>query len=239
MTEPLQGLVPVEPRRLRLALPKGRLCDGVAALLAEAGFALASHGERNYRPTPSDPAWETKLVKVRAVPQLVALGNFDAGFCGLDLVREADFEDVVPVVDLGLAPVRLVVAVPRGHEDLLEHPPRRPLLIASEYVSIADRWALGRGLAHITIQTWGSTEAYAPEDADIVFDCSETGATLRANDLVVIEELMASSTHLVACRRSLGDPARRARIERMAADLGAALERRRAHPLRAPEESPP
>lgn len=207
---------------LRLALPKGRLLEGVRARLVSAGVTLGFASDRDYRPSTSDPDLTAKLVKARAVPQLVALDRFGAGFCGLDLVREADYEQVVPVLDLGLNPVELVVAVPADRAGLLDDPPRRPLLIASEYERLADRWALARNLAHITLQTWGSTEAYAPEDADVVFDCVETGRTLAANGLVVIERLFASTTHLVASRAALEDPARRPALDALVARLAAA-----------------
>jgi len=148
----------------------------------------------------------SKVVKVRSVPQLVGLGNFQAGFCGLDLVTEAGHDEVRPLVNLGLNAVRLVVAVPQATPDLLQSPPKRPLVIATEYEQIAARWAMKRGLAHIIVQTWGSTEGYAPDDADIVFDNTETGATLRANGLVVIDEIMTSSTWLIANTQAADDP---------------------------------
>ncbi len=201
---------------LRLALPKGRLLDGVLALLGRTGLTFRFAGDRDYRPAASDPSIEAKLVKVRAVPQLLALDQFGAGFCGLDLVREADYENVVAMVDLGLNPVELVVAVRRGQEGILSDPPKRPLLIATEYASIADRWALARNLAHIVVQTWGSTEAYAPEDADIVFDCVETGRTMEANGLVIVDRIVRSSTWLCASRVALEAPERRRDVEAFA-----------------------
>lgn len=208
---------------MRIALPKGRLLENVLALLEQAGLSFVFAHARNYRPTCNQAGVSAKLVKVRAIPQLVALGNFDVGFSGLDLLREADYDQVVPLLDLGLNPVELVVAVPRGKETIVDDPPRRPLLIATEYVNIADRWALERNLAHITIQTWGSTEAYAPEDADIVFDCTETGTTIAANDLVVIDRIVRSSTWLVANRAAL-EAATRASIDDLTARLKDALE---------------
>jgi ATP phosphoribosyltransferase len=187
---------------VRIALPKGRLFEGVMRLLSQAGLTFEIT-DRNYTPVASDPRVTAKIVKARAVPQLVALGNFDAGFCGLDLVEEASYEDPVVLLELGLNPVDLVVAVSPSQIDILSQPPRRPVLIATEYERIADRWALAHNLAHITIQTHGSTEGYAPEDADIVFDCRETGCTLAQNDLVVIDEILSSSTSLVANRFAL------------------------------------
>ncbi|MBN2496285.1 MAG: ATP phosphoribosyltransferase [Deltaproteobacteria bacterium] len=210
---------------MRLVLPKGRLLQGVLDLLARAGLTFEIE-DRNYSPRASDARIEARIFKVRAVPQLVALGNFDLGFCGLDLVKEADYEDVVPVLDLGLNPVDLVVAVAEEHRQIVDHPPRRPVLIATEYERTADRWALAHNLAHITIQTYGSTEGYAPADADIVFDCRETGRTLAANDLVVIETIVESSTYMVANRRSLASPGTGGLIRELECELRRALEGR-------------
>ncbi len=195
---------------VRVALPKGRLLAGVLAALARTGLDFTRANDRDYRPRCSDPAFEAKLLKPRSIPQVVALDRFAVGFCGLDLVRESGYEQVEPLLDLGLNAVEIVVAVPADRRDLLTAPPRRPLLLATEYESLAAHWALGRGLAHITVQTHGSTEAYAPEDADIVIDCVETGRTLEANGLVVVERLFRSTTHLVAGRAALDrEPVRR------------------------------
>lgn len=132
---------------------------------------------------------------------------------------ESGYENVVPVLDLGLNRIELVVAVRRGSEDILHNPPKRPILIATEYEHIADHWAQKQNLAHITIQTYGSTEAYAPEDADIVFDCSETGRTIAANNLVVIERLFSSTTHLVANRQAMEDKTKSPLINELCAQL--------------------
>jgi ATP phosphoribosyltransferase len=192
---------------MRIALPKGRLFADVERLLRKAGMPLRFDGDRDYSPETGREDITAKMIKPRAIPQLIALGRFDAGFCGLDLVREADYDEVTTITDLGFNRVQIVVAVPVGSEDIVRKPPKRPLVIATEYERMADRWALKKNLAHITVQTWGSTEAYAPDDADIVFDCRETGATMAANGLAVIEELMESTTYLVANRAKLEDRA--------------------------------
>ena len=199
---------------MRFALPKGRLLTGVTELLARAGLTFHFESDRDYSGEGSLPGMSGKLIKARAVPQMVALGNFELGFCGLDLVKESDYEQVVPLLDLGLNGVLIVVAVPQDRADILENPPRRPLLIATEYERLADAWALKHGLAHITIQTHGSTEAYVPEDADIIVECVETGRTLEANGLVAVEELFPSTTHLVANRTALQDTQQGAEIRR-------------------------
>jgi ATP phosphoribosyltransferase len=204
---------------MRFALPKGRPLKGVLDLLERGGITFRFAGDRNYTGEGNEPGLQGKQIKARAVPQMVALGNFEVGFCGLDLLSDSGYDQTVPLLDLGLARVEIVVAVARSQQTLLDDPPRRPLLIATEYERIADAWALRRGLAHITIQTHGSTEAYLPEDADIIVDCVETGRTLEANDLCALEHLMVSTTHLVANRHALERPgtgdAIRALVERM------------------------
>jgi len=182
------------PEPPRVGIPKGRLFDAVANAMAGAGFPLEVVA-RNYH--PHCPGLIAFLLKPRSVPQMVALGLLDMGFCGRDLVVESGYDDRLAVIaDLGTQPVRLMVA--SAQPDILAHPPRKPLVIATEFPAIADRWATAHNLAHICINTWGSTEAWAPAYADIVVDVVETGETLRANGLVVLEEILQSSTVLVA-----------------------------------------
>jgi len=200
---------------MKLALPKGRLWPGVERVLAVAGFVFAQPHPRAYTLEGSDPLLQAKLYKPRAIPQLVALGICDVGFVGLDLVKESGYEQVIILLDLGLNPVEIVVAVHQSTPDLLEQPPKRPLVIATEYVNLAHQWALKRGLSHIVIQTWGSTEGYAPIEADIVFDCTETGATIEANGLIQVDHITNSSTHLIANVDALQDPIKRQYIERL------------------------
>jgi ATP phosphoribosyltransferase len=176
----------------RLGIPKGRLLDGVKDALGRAGFPLEVDG-RNYH--PACPGLDAFILKPRSVPQMVALGLLDGGFCGRDLIRESGCEERLRVAaDLGTQRVRLVVAA--VERDILQNPPARPLYIATEFPGIADRWATGRNLAHVCLNTWGSTEAWCPEYADLVVDVVETGDTMRANGLVILEEIMTSTTVL-------------------------------------------
>ncbi len=197
---------------LNIAVPKGRLFDAVISYLRLSGLTLDFKNDRDYSPVSDDPDVRVKIFKPRVVPQLLALGQYDIGFCGLDLVREAGYDEVIPLQNLGWNPVKLVVATsehtPRIHID----PPKRPLVIASEYVNLATHWALEHNLAHILIQTWGSTEAFVPDEADLIFDCVETGKTMRTNGLVIIDEIMKSATHLVASAQAFRDPVKRKKI---------------------------
>lgn len=188
---------------MRIAIPKGRLFAEVIELLRGIGFKFDLE-ERNYKIDFHSPAGTTgRIVKPRAIPQLLALDSFDIGFCGLDLIREAGYKECVSLLDLQTSKVDIVVAVAPKDKDILTVPPKRPVVIATEYVHLADEWAMRRNLAHVTIQTWGSTEGYAPELADIVFDCRETGKTIAANSLVVIDEIMKSSTVLAVNEQAL------------------------------------
>jgi ATP phosphoribosyltransferase len=204
---------------MKIALPKGHLQKGVLSFLKGAGIEFTFKNDRDYRPACSNGAFAGTLVKVKAIPQLVQLGLYQVGFCGLDLVRENDYDLVEPILDLGLNRVRLVIALPQGMEDILVNPPKRPLLIATEYTHLASRWALARNLAHIPIQTYGSTEAYPPHDADIILDNTETGRTIEANGLVIVETLFDSTTHLVANKVALSAKDTAPQIEALKAAL--------------------
>lgn len=184
---------------LYIAIPKGRLRDGVLRLLERAGYPITFPHERALISDPVKGV-RAQLVKPRSIPQLVHQGSMGAGFAGLDLLTEADYPDLDPIVDLGDRPVEIVVAAAARHVDLLNSPPKRPLFIATEYPTIASRWAMGKGLSHVPHQTHGSTEGYADRIADIIVDCVETGATLAGNGLIPLETVLRSTTHLVVRR---------------------------------------
>ncbi len=210
---------------LRLALPKGRMQEGVFALLADAGIQVRV-GSRGYRPQVSlgGEGIDAKILKPQNVVEMLAAGSRDVGFAGADWVRELGAE-LVEVLDTGLDAVRLVVAAPVG---LLVDgkPPRRPLVIASEYERITREWIQSRGYADGFVRSYGATEVFPPEDADCIVDIAASGETLRAQNLAVFDELMRSSTRLYAGRRAMEDPHRRAGIDRIAMLLRSVLEAR-------------
>jgi ATP phosphoribosyltransferase len=209
---------------VRLALPKGRMQDGVFQLLADAGVDVRG-GARGYRPSLSLPGFEAKLLKARNAVEMLAAGSRDAGFAGADWVREMRCE-LVELLDTGLDPVRIVAAAPR---ELLEDGrlPARPLVVASEYERLTRGWIARRELDARVLRTHGATEVFPPEDADLIVDNTATGDTLAANGLSIVDELMRSSTRLYASPRALDDPARRAPIEDLVLVLRAVLEARR------------
>ena len=147
------------------------------------------------------------------------------GFAGADWVAELS-ADLVELFDTGLDPVRLVAAAP---EELLVDGklPARRLVIASEYARLAKRWAGSEGLDAEVVRSYGATEVYPPEDADLIVDNTATGSTLAANGLAIVGELMKSSTRLYANPRTLDDPTRRGRIEDLVMLLRSVVEARR------------
>lgn len=215
---------PPAPPPLRFAIPKGRMYDGVARLLDDAGARITVTA-RDYRPAIALPGFEVKILKPRAIVEMLDAGARDLGFAGADWVEESA-ADLVELLDTKLDRVRLVAAAP---ESILEGDdlPRRRLVVASEYVNLAQRWIERRALDAGLLRSYGATEVLPPEDADCIIDNTATGGTLAANNLRIIDELMISSTRLYASRRAMQDADKRAAIERFAMLVQSVLEARR------------
>ena len=213
---------------LRLALPKGRLQESVLALLDEAGVRV-DLGGRAYRPTVSLPDTEAKLLKPQNVVEMLAAGARDLGFAGADWALEKD-APVVELLDTGLNPVRIVAAAPPGVARRERRPPPtgpgRPLVVATEYVGLAEAWIERTGLDARVLRTYGATEVFPPEDADLIVDNTSSGATLAANGLAITDEVLRSSTRLFASREAAADPARRARMDELVLLLRSVLDAR-------------
>ncbi len=208
---------------VQLGLPKGRMCDGVAALMADAGCPVRTTA-RDYRASIALPGVEAKLLKPQGIVEMLAAGRRDIGFAGADWVRELD-ADLVELLDTGLDQVQIVAAAP---ESILVDGqlPRRRLVIASEYSRITRDWIERSGLDATFLRSWGATEVLPPEDADCIVDNTATGSTLKANRLQIIDTLMTSSTRLYANPRALEDPSRRGLIEDLVLLLTSVLEAR-------------
>ncbi|MEX2649446.1 MAG: ATP phosphoribosyltransferase [Alphaproteobacteria bacterium] len=211
------------PPAIRLALPKGRMEAGVFALLADAGIRLGT-SSRDYRPHISLDGYDVKILKAQNIVEMLHFGSRDLGFAGADWVAELDAK-LVELLDTGLDPVRLVAATPAGTR--LDAPRARPLVVASEYERLSTAWIARRGLVARFVRSYGATEVFPPEDADCIVDLTATGATLKANGLDIVDELMTSSTRLYAHAGALEDPARRGAIERFVLVVRAVLEARR------------
>ncbi|MBI1825059.1 MAG: ATP phosphoribosyltransferase [Planctomycetes bacterium] len=210
--------------RLRLALPKGRMAEGVIALLDDAGIRVRTSA-REYRPDISLPGFEVKILKPQSIVTMLQVESRDIGFTGADWITEFGVE-AVELLDTGLDPVRLVAAAP--HEFLTGGDlPQRSLIVASEFERITKSWIQERGLNATFLRSFGATEVYPPEDADCIVDIVATGATLQANGLQVFDELAKSSTRLYANPTVLKDPAFKERIDGFVMLLRSVLEARR------------
>gem|GEM_PF-496371 len=169
---------------------------------------------------------ETKLLKPQNIVEMLHAGTRDLGFVGADWVAELE-ADLVEVLDLDLDPVQVVAAAPTALLDAQGRLPTRPLVVASEYERLTRAWVASAGLDADVVRSYGATEVFPPEDADLIVDNTATGATLVANGLQIVALVMRSSTRLYASRAAWEDPERRARIEDLALVLGSVLAARK------------
>jgi ATP phosphoribosyltransferase len=215
---------------LRLGLPKGSLQEATIQLFARAGFAIYTN-PRSYFPTIDDPDISCLLVRAQEMPRYVAAGVLDAGLTGADWVAEQAANGagtVVAVTDLvyakqSLAKVRWVLAVPD------DSPVQRPAdlegrTVATELVRVTEAYFARLGVRARVEFSWGATEVKPPLLADAIVEVTETGASLRAHRLRIVDTVMESTTQLVANPAALADPWRRAKIENLALLLRAAIE---------------
>lgn len=209
---------------LRLALPKGRLQSDVLQLLDDAGMRVAID-PRGYRPVVPLDGVETKLLKPQNVVEMLAAGARDIGFAGADWVAEKG-APLVELLDTGLNPVRIVAAAPSALLDASGALPKRRLTIATEYVAVCEEWIERRGLDARVLRTYGATEVFPPEDADLIVDNTSSGATLRANGLEVIDEVLRSTTRLFCSQAAAEDKTKAQSIDRFVLLLRSAMEAR-------------
>lgn len=214
---------PSQPETLRFAVPKGRTEAGVRTLLADAGIELRS-GPRGYRPIPSVPWLEAKLLKPQNIVEMLAAGSRDVGFAGADWVAEKQ-ADLVELLDTGLDPVKVVAAAPQ--EFLVDGAlPSRHVVVASELPHLTEGWVTAQNLDADIIRSYGATEVFPPEDADIIVDITATGETLAANGLVILDTIMESSTRLYASRQAMADVSKKQSIEALVLGLNSVLSAR-------------
>jgi ATP phosphoribosyltransferase len=186
--------------RIRLALPKGRMFDNAVKLMADAGLKVLGNG-RNYRPQCVDDRFELKVLKPQNIVRMVEIGSHDVAFAGHDWVNEQGAR-VEELLDTGMDKVRVVAAVPRGMEDVGALK-RRQIIVASEYENVTRRYLDASGFDYLFVRSYGATEVFPPEDADMIVDNAATGRTLVENGLVEIDTLLTSTTRLIANPRAL------------------------------------
>lgn len=194
---------------LKLVLPKGRINTKVLQLLADCGIELIGD-DRNYRPIAHGFDLEVKLLKSQNIPSLVEMGQHDIGFAGLDWIKERQC-NVEILKDLGYDPVKIVACIPEDW-DWLEMQ-KRPLIVASEYKKISEDYLDKLGVDYQLLRSYGATEVFPPEDADMIIDNTSTGTTIRANRLKIVDTVMESTTQFIANNKVLTDPGKRQDIE--------------------------
>jgi len=214
-----------EQRKLRLGLPKGSLQEATLAMFKRAGFTITV-GPRAYFPDIDDPELEGVLLRAQEIARYVEQGVLDAGLTGKDWIMEQD-ADVVEVADLvynkqGLRPYRWVLAVHQS-SDIQSVQDLQDKRIATEIVNVAQRYLKEQGVEATVEYSWGATEAKCPELVDAIIEGTETGSTLRAHNLRIVEVLFESTTRLVANKQAWEDPWKRAKAESIALLLQGAL----------------
>jgi ATP phosphoribosyltransferase len=208
--------------KLRILIPKGRIFDNVSRLFAEAGFPIAL-SDRMYRPELGADWLDAKIMKPQNVGELLELGSHDVGFTGIDWIHESG-ADVEDILDLGFDKVRIVAAVPQDYDEAKLR--SKKLVVATEYVNLAEAWLKSSGYQYRILRTYGATEVFPPDDADMIVDNTSTGQTLKDNGLRIAEVLLESSTRFVASRAALADPEKKSRIEELAMLFRAVLDGR-------------
>jgi len=193
-------------KELRLVLPKGRLLPEILDLMRDAGLPL-SGGERDYRPQSPDPELVLKVMKPQNIPLLLAQGSHDLGFTGLDWVLENGVR-LEEVWDTGFNPVRIVVASPAG----ASFPPSGEPVVATEYPNLTRSHFARRGWPCRILKTYGATEVFPPDDADLIVDNSASGKTLVAHNLREQDEVLCSSTRLFMNPALAGDGWKRGKV---------------------------
>lgn len=197
--------------KIKMAIPKGKLQIAIDQLLADIGINIMG-SERNYRPGCNDPRFEIKLLKGQNIPSMVELGQHDIGFAGLDWIAEqgADVEIIKP---LGFNPVQIVACIPEDWD--YESLKQRKIIVATEYMTLAQKFLSQKGFDAQLIRSYGATEVFPPEDADMIIDNTSTGTTIKANRLKICDVVYESATQFFANKQALQDPEKKAIIDDM------------------------
>jgi len=201
--------------KLKLGLPKGSLENATIDLFRRAGFHITTSA-RSYFPAIDDPEMECMMIRAQEMARYVEDGVLDAGLTGRDWVQENE-ADVVTVADLiyakqSFGKVRWVLAVPEASpvksvKDL------EGKIIATELVGATKRYLAQHGVTAKVEFSWGATEVKPPYLADAIVEVTETGSSLRANKLRIVDVVMESNTQLVASRQAWADPWKRRKLE--------------------------
>jgi ATP phosphoribosyltransferase len=210
---------------LKLGIPSGSLQEATADLFRKAGYKI-TFASRSYYPTIDDPEIQCTLIRAQEMPRYVQDGSLDCGLTGYDWILENDakVKEVAELVfsKVSRRPVRWVLAVPNdsGIREVKDLHGKR---IATEVVNLTRRWLAKHGVeAHVEF-SWGATEVKPPRLADAIVEVTETGSSLRANNLRIVCDLLQSTTRFIANEKAYSDSWKRQKIDDLVLMLQGAM----------------
>jgi ATP phosphoribosyltransferase len=213
------------PKTLRFAIPKGSLQEPTIELLAKAGYEVYV-SSRGLRPSSNDSELDLYMIRAQEIGRYLGQGFIDCGITGYDWAYEngAELIDLaeLPYSRASTRPTRWVLVVPENS------PIRKPedlegKRIATEGVGITERWLKERGINAEVEFSWGATEVKVPDLVDAIVDVTETGSSIKANRLRIVDTLLTSFPHFYASPAAAADPWKREKMDRIALLLKAAL----------------
>jgi ATP phosphoribosyltransferase len=206
-----------DTKMLRIGLPSGSLQEPTFALFAKAGFNI-SGASRSYKPGVDDPEMVIRLLRAQEISRYVQHGFLDCGLTGKDWIAN-NGSDVAVLAEMTFSkvsnkPTRWVIAVPEDSpiktvKDL------QGKVIATEAVDLTRRFLAGHGVTAEVEFSWGATEVKVPDLVDAIVDVTETGSSLRANKLRILDTIMESSPQFIANHKALTDPWKKGKIEKL------------------------
>ncbi len=211
--------------KLMLGIPKGSLEEATTKMFAKAGYKIEI-SSRSYYPTIDDPEIECMLIRAQEMSKYIEEGILDCGLTGFDWIQE-NSSDVVEAAELvygkvGKNPLRWVLAVPEG-SDIKCAKDLEGKRIATEAVGMTKNYLAKHGVNAKVEFSWGATEVKPPRFADAIVEITETGSSLRANRLQIIDTLCISTTRFIANKEAMQDPFKKSKIENIAMLLKAVL----------------
>ncbi len=211
--------------KLKLGLPKGSLQEATARIFKKAGFNIST-SERSYFPIVDDNEIEAILIRAQEMARYVYDGVLDCGLTGKDWIMENDAQ-VIEVADLvyaksGMKPVRWVLGV-NDNSKIKTVKDLEGKRIATELVNVTKKYLKSQGVQAEVEFSWGATEAKVPDLVDAIVELTETGSSLRANNIRIIDEIMTSTTKLIANKNAWKDTWKKRKIQNLAMLLTGAL----------------
>ncbi|MEP6755140.1 MAG: ATP phosphoribosyltransferase [Chthonomonadales bacterium] len=212
--------------KLKLGIPKGSLQEATFALFKKAGFEFRMSSGRSYHPSVDDPEIEPLLIRPQEIPRYVEQGILDVGLTGKDWI-ENNGSKVVEIADFAyskatLNPIKVVLSAQNGSDINSVHD-LEGKRIATEYVELTKRYLEKHGVNAEVEFSWGACEVKVPELVDAIVVNTETGNSLRAHNLKIVDLLLESTTRLVANQAACDDPWKRDKIDNIAMLLRGAL----------------